>query len=81
MHVMSYDDRKVKIPFYVEDDKSRTWILSYTNNVITLKHDHTHEDGSADEVTYYGGTATNEGSGTIQVFPADIETCEMIDYA
>lgn len=81
MEVMSYDDREVKIPFYVGDDKSRTWVLSYSNNVLTLKHDHRHKDGSADEVTFYGGTATNEGSSVIQVFPADIETCQMIDYA
>lgn len=81
MHVISYDDREVKIPFYVGDDKSRTWILSYSNNVITLKHDHRHQDGSVDEVTFYGGTATNEGSNAIQVFPADTETCQMIDYA
>lgn len=81
MEVMSYDDREVRIPFYVGDDKSRTWILSYSNNVITLKHDHRHEDGSADKVTFYGGTSPNEGSQTIQVFPADNETCELIDYA
>src|SRR5690606_41053411 len=28
MQVMSYDDREVKIPFYVGEDKSRTWILT-----------------------------------------------------
>lgn len=81
MEVMSYDDREVRIPFYVGDDKSRTWILSYSNNVITLKHDHRHEDGTPDKVTFYGGTSPNEGSKTIQVFPADNETCELIDYA
>lgn len=81
MEVMSYDDREVRIPFYVGEDKSRTWILSYSNNVITLKHDHRHEDGSPDKVTFYGGTSANEGSDTIQMFPADNETCELIDYA
>nr|WP_297309713.1 hypothetical protein [uncultured Flavobacterium sp.] len=81
MQVKSYNDREVKIPFYVGDDKSRTWILTYSNNVIGLKHDHRHQDGSADEFTFYGGTATNEGSNSIQVFPADNETCQMIDYA
>jgi len=81
MQVMSYDDREVKIPFYVGEDKSRTWILGYSNHVITLKHDHRHEDGSPDKVTFYGGTSPNEGAKHIQVFPADNETCELIDYA
>ncbi len=81
LEVMSYDDREVKIPFYVGEDKSRTWILSYSNNVLTLKHDHCHEDGSADKVTFYGGTAPNEGAIHSQMFPADNETCQLIDYA
>lgn len=81
MQVKSYSDRDVKIPFYVGEDKSRTWVLSYSNNLFTLKHDHRHEDGSADAVTFYGGTANNNGSEIMQMFPADQETCQMIDYA
>jgi len=81
MQVKSYTDREVKIPFYVGEDKSRTWVLSYSNNVLTLKHDHRHKDGSADAVTFYGGTANNTGSEIMQMFPADQETCQMIVYA
>lgn len=81
MQVMQYGEREVKIPFFVGEDKSRTWILSYSNQVLTLKHDHRHEDGSPDAVTFYGGTATNEGARDIQMFPADQETCQLIDYA
>ena len=81
MQVMSYDDREVKIPFYVGEDKSRTWILTYSNHVLTLKHDHRHEDGSPDKITFYGGTSNNEGSSSLQMFPADDETCRLIDYA
>lgn len=81
MEVMSYSDREVKIPFYVGEDKSRTWILTYSNDVLTLKHDHRHADGSSDEVTFYGGTSNNVGSETMQMFPADHETCQLIDYA
>ncbi|MHC8948999.1 hypothetical protein [Sphingobacterium hungaricum] len=81
MQVLSYEDRQVKIPFFVGENKSRTWILRYSNNILQLKHDHRHEDGTRDEITYYGGTATNSGSPTIQMFPADGETCQLIDYA
>ena len=39
------------------------------------------EDGSEDKVTQYGGTTTNSGSSTHQVFPADQETTDLIPYA
>ncbi|WP_140938625.1 hypothetical protein [Sphingobacterium lumbrici] len=81
MKVMQYEEREVKIPFFVGENKSRTWIFSYSNQVLTLKHDHRHEDGSPDAITFYGGTATNEGASDIQMFPADQETCQLIDYA
>lgn len=81
MKVMQYEEREVKIPFFVGENKSRTWILSYSNQVLTLKHDHRHEDGSPDAITFYGGTAANEGASDIQMFPADQETCQLIDYA
>lgn len=81
MQVQSYSDREVKIPFYVGEDKSRTWVLTYSNHVLSLKHDHRHMDGSPDAVTFYGGTANNSGSEQMQMFPADQETFQMIDYA
>src|SRR5690554_6375524 len=32
MQVKSYSDREVKIPFYVGEDKSRAWVLTYSNH-------------------------------------------------
>lgn len=81
MYVRSCDDGTITIPLYVGDDKSRTWVLTFENNIIKLKHDHRHEDGSEDEVTQYGGTSTNSGLPTIQFFPADEETASLIPYA
>jgi hypothetical protein len=81
MQVKSCDENTIKIPFHVGDDRSRTWILTYKNNRITLKHDHRHNDGSEDKVTQYGGTSTNSGFENIQVFPADQQTCDLIQYA
>lgn len=81
MQVMSWTDREVKVPFYVGEDKSRTWVFSWSNNRVELKHDHRMEDGTPDKVTYYGGTATNEGQPNMQMFPADEETAQLIDYA
>lgn len=82
MHVRACDDKIIRIPFFVGDDKSRTWVLTLKeDNTILLKHDHRLEDGSDDDVTMYGGRSTNTGLPTIQFFPADQETSDLIDYA
>lgn len=81
MHVRSCDDNVIKIPFFVGDDKSRTWVLTFEDDRIQLKHDHRHEDGSEDEVTMYGGKTTNSGQATIQTFPADQHTKNIIPAA
>jgi len=38
MHVISCSESEIKIPFNVGDDRSRTWILTYQDDRITLKH-------------------------------------------
>ena len=81
MHVRSCSDTEIKIPFFVGDDKSRTWVLTYENDRISLKHDHRHEDGTEDDVNFYGGTASNAGKAGIQFFPADVHTQKMIPAA
>jgi hypothetical protein len=81
MQVLSCEKDQIKIPFYVGNDQSRTWILTFQENNVQLKHDHRHEDGTPDEITMYGGTSTNMGHSKLQMFPADQETCSLIDYA
>ncbi len=81
MHVRSCDENEIKIPFYVGDDKSRTWILTINDGIISLKHDHRHEDGTEDDVNFYGGTSSNAGKADIQFFPADVHTQKMIPGA
>ena len=81
MHVRSCEDGTLRIPFFVGDDRSRTWVLTMENDLIQLKHDHRHADGSEDKVTQYGGIATNSGSETTQFFPADQFTADMLPAA
>lgn len=81
MHVRYCSDNIIKIPFFVGEDRSRTWVLTYDNYRITLKHDHRHKDGTEDDITQYGGKTTNSGQETIQVFPADQETKNLIPIA
>lgn len=81
MHVRSCRKDRIRIPFFVGDDRSRTWVLTRRKDRILLKHDHRHEDGTPDKVTMYGGWTTNQGSATRQVFPADQETVDVIAAA
>lgn len=81
MHVISCEEGQVKIPFYVGEDLSRTWIFTLKDNHIELKHDHRLEDGTPDAETFYGGITNNTGFPDFQVFPADQETTDLIPAA
>ena len=61
----------VRIPFRVDDDRSRTWEITRTVDGIRLKHDHRHRDGSEDVLTQYGGDSEGAGTATRQDYPAD----------
>jgi hypothetical protein len=81
MHARSCEKNRSRIPFFVGDIKSRTWVLTRKGNRILLKHDYRHEDGKPDKVTVYGGLTTNSGSPTRQMFPGDDETINVIAAA
>ena len=55
MHVRACGENEIRIPFHVGANRSRTWVITRTPTGLRLKHDHRHEDGSADKVTQYGG--------------------------
>ncbi len=79
MHVRSCEKNRIRIPFFVGDDRSRTWVLTRKKDRIELKHDHRHADGKPDVVTMYGGTTNNTGMATRQFFPADEETTKVVN--
>lgn len=64
----------VRIPFAVDDDRSRTWVVTRTTDGLRLKHDHRHKDGTEDVLTQYGGDSTPPGTAAAQDFPVDEET-------
>ncbi len=80
IHFKSCEPNRIRVPFVVEDNRSRVWVFTYNNGRITLKHDHHNQEGLPEEITQYGGTATNEGSATMQIFPADQETAQLLDF-
>jgi hypothetical protein len=81
MHVRSCEKDRIRIPFVVGEDRSRTWVLALNESRILLKHDHRHEDGTPDKVTMYGGLTTSVGMPTRQMFPADQETVDILPAA
>ena len=71
MHVRECSDTQIKIPFFVGEDASRTWVITKTGAGLLLKHDHRHADGSHDSLTMYGGHTQSVGSAHTQAFPVD----------
>lgn len=81
MHVRECGDSTIRIPFHIGEDRSRTWVLTRTETGLRLKHDHRHEDGQPDSVTWYGGDTPDRGSPTTQEFAADEHTAALIPAA
>lgn len=81
MTIAVCEENRVHIPLQVGENRSRTWMLEIADNILSLKHDHRHDDGTPEDLTMYGGFATGEGSEWSQFFPADEETAEMLPEA
>lgn len=81
MHVRDCGDDEIRIPFHVGANRSRTWVLSRHGTELLLKHDHRHEDGTPDAVTWYGGPTRGGARGTRLDFHADAATAAMIPAA
>ncbi len=82
VHFRECSDERMAIPFHVQGedgtwDRSRTWLITRTTSGLRLKHDHRHEDGSADAVTMYGGDTADDGTAAAQDFPVDAESIAM----
>lgn len=77
MHVADCSADRVRIPFHVGEDRSRTWVITRTSGGLRLKHDHRHEDGSEDVLTQYGGDTASPGTATRQDFPVDAESIAL----
>ena len=71
IHVRQCSDDEIRIPLHVGDNRSRTWVIRRHPDRLVLKHDHRHEDGSEDAVTWYGGHTLDDGREGRQTFPVD----------
>ena len=79
VHVRDCTDGEVRMPLHVGENRSRTWIVSRTEQGLRLKHDHRHEDGKPDAVTMYGGDTADEGGPNAQSFPVDQESIDLFN--
>ena len=81
MHVRACSDNEIRIPFYVGENRSRTWVITRTGAGLRLKHDHRHADGTADAITQYGGDALPGDDDRSVDFYADEYTAALIPAA
>jgi hypothetical protein len=71
----------VPVPFLVDEDRSRTWVLEFTDEGLRLAHDHRGPEGAPAEANLYGGVAHLPASDLPEdevalYFPADARTVE-----
>ncbi len=78
MHLMRCEEDRIHIPFHIDDNRSRNWILTRVDGTIRLKHDHRNPDGTEEEISQYGGDAPRPGLPTRQIFPADEHTASIL---
>lgn len=78
MHVRECQQERIRIPFLVGDNLSRTWVLTRIDDRIELRHDHRDVEGEPEAVTMYGGLSPNRGSANAQIFPADDRTLDIL---
>jgi len=71
IHFRECSPNEIKVPLVVGDNRSRTWVITRSDDGLALKHDHRHEDGSEDVVTWYGGKTTDGGRAWRQAFAVD----------
>ena len=80
MHVRDCSADEVRIPFWVGEDRSRTWVISRNEDGgLTLKHDHRDPEGRPDGLHWYGGDTTSAGTENRQEFPVDDFSIELFN--
>ena len=77
IHVRDCSADEIRIPFWVGEDHSRTWVITRTENGLRLKHDHRDPDGTPHTLHWYGGETATAGTDTRQEFPVDQESIDL----
>ncbi|MFU8811459.1 MAG: hypothetical protein ACNA78_00755 [Balneolaceae bacterium] len=86
VHVTECGDERIDLNLYRDggDTWHATWILEMKDNGLHLYHDHIGEKEypeGEEPLTGYGGYADVRGTSTVQYFPADDHTAEILPEA
>lgn len=79
MHVRDCSPEEIRIPFWVGDDRSRTWVVTRTTHGLTLNHDHRGADGQPEGSHWYGGDTVQAGTAERQEFPVDAFSIDLFN--
>jgi hypothetical protein len=71
IHFLDCSEDRIHVPFHLDDNRSRNWIVTREGGTLRLKHDHRNPDGTEEAISQYGGDAPTPGLATRQIFPAD----------
>ena len=69
---------RIEMPLAVGADASRTWVVSHHPDGLRLRHRHAH-GGAEDAVSGYGGLTADEGTFSVQAFPADEDSRALFE--
>jgi hypothetical protein len=78
IHFLDCSEDRIHVPFHLDDNHSRNWIVTRVGGTLRLKHDHRNPDGTEEAISQYGGDAPVPGLATRQIFPADGHTAEIL---
>lgn len=86
VHVAECDEDRIDLNLYRDggDTWHATWIVTRQEPGLHLYHDHIGEKEypeGEEPLTGYGGFADNSGTATVQYFPADEHTAEILPEA
>ncbi|MDO1559924.1 hypothetical protein Q0812_10860 [Brevundimonas sp. 2R-24] len=79
MHVRDCSAEEVRVPFWVGEDRSRTWVITRTDAGLRLKHDHRNPEGRPEGLHWYGGNTETPGTDRRQEFPVDDWSIELFN--
>jgi hypothetical protein len=67
--VESCEPNEIRMPFVVDGDASRTWVLTHSDDGLLFTHEHRRDDGTEYDGSGFGGWAADGGTEWFQSFP------------
>ncbi len=85
VHIRSCEEDRIEVDLFRDGDTwHATWVLTMQDDGLHLYHDHIGDKDypeGEEPLTGYGGFASDSGTGTMQLFPADSHTAQILPEA